>query len=149
MLAQPRLADVVCYTTLCMQLALCRIAHNLSVCFSDSRGIKVGSAEMHWKVQRKHISNFKSTELPSQFKEMSLCERGPVNLPLAGYLCFIIESQLLTDWIQALPLDSRQRAQFFQPNKGLGQPPLPPWQCRSHQCLWQQEGWVAHTACSV
>lgn len=112
-------------------------------------GIKVGSAEMHWKVQRKHVSNLKSTELPSQFKETSLCEHGPVNLPLEGYLCFIINSQLLTDRIQALPLGARQRAHFFQPNKGLGQPPPPPWQCRSHQCLWQQEGQVAYTTCSV
>lgn len=39
---------------------------------------------MHLMVQRKHICNLRSTELPSQFKERKMCECGPVNRPLAG-----------------------------------------------------------------
>lgn len=66
-------------------------------------------------MQRKHVSNLRSVELPSQFKETNLWEHCPVNPSLAFFksfqdlkaecLCFII----ITDWIQTLPHDARRR----------------------------------------
>lgn len=66
-------------------------------------------------MQRKHVSNLRSMELPSQFKETNLWEHCPVNPSLAFFkscqdlkaesLCFII----ITDWIQTLLHDARRR----------------------------------------
>lgn len=101
-LAQARLAGgsqfVIVHQTSWMPLAL-STNHTQPVCtlLWLTWGTNPNSAGMHQMMQRKHIYNLGSMELPSQFKETNLCECGPVTPPLAGSASRIPVLQLLKE----------------------------------------------------
>lgn len=142
-LAQPRLADgsqfvIELPQTSCMPLALCKIAHNPSASSSDSLRASNQTVLRCIKWCGENIYNLRSVELPSQFKETNLCERSPVNPPLARSKSRIPVLQLLTEdecvgsrLSHPMP-DSRYT--FFPAKQRLGPPPPPPpQQCRPHK----------------